>query len=84
MAPLGTWADLLSGLLEHNTGPENTDDETVLYGPGIRIELGPEDPVCQMLLTVTEEEIGWQVIQRLAHEFSWKLLEPTTGREWTP
>lgn len=82
--PLGTRDEVVRELFNLNTGPERTGDD-VLFGPGIRIELTPgQDPVTQMLLTVTEEEIGWQVIQRFAARFGWKLLDPTSGREWMP
>jgi hypothetical protein len=37
-----------------------------------------------MLVTVTEEEIGWQVLTRLINHFQWKLLDPVTGRQLHP
>ena len=85
LAPIGSRAEVLGQLVRCNTGPENDDAGDVLYGPGIRIELTPgQDPLTQMLVTVTEEEIGWQVIQRLISKFQWKLLDPATGRELGP
>jgi hypothetical protein len=43
-----------------------------------------QDPITQMLLTVTEDEIGWKVLPRLVKEFQWKVLDPSTGRELSP
>ena len=73
-------AELMAGL---NTAPAQAGED-VLYGPGIRIELPPGDPVSQMLMTVVEEEIAWQVIMRLAKDMQWKLRDMATGREWSP
>ena len=83
LAPLGSRKEITSQLGPYNTAPE-TDDGDILYGPGIRIELPPSDPVTQMLMTVTEEEIAWLVIMRLAKGMNWKLLDPATGRELSP
>ncbi len=85
MPPIGPRQDILEQLARCNTAPEAAEHADVLYGPGIRIELTPgQDPVSQMLVTITEEEIGWQVLTRLIHHFQWKLLDPNTGRELTP
>ena len=82
---IGPRPDIVEKLALANTSPESAGAEDVLYGPGIRIELTPDqDPVNQMLVTVTEEEIGWQVLTRLINHFQWKLLDPDTGREMSP
>lgn len=84
MPPIGPRSEIIRDLARFNTAPENDDDDT-LYGPGVRLELPPdEDPVRQMLITFTEEEIAWLVLVRLAKEFQWKILDPLTGRELTP
>lgn len=83
LAPLGSRREIVDQLANQNTSPER-DGEDVLFGPGIRIELPPEDPITQMLMTITEEEIGWQVIMRLARLYVWKLFDPVSGRELTP
>ena len=41
-------------------------------------------PVLQMLLTVSDEDIAWSVILRLAREMQWKILDPSNGRELSP
>ena len=76
-------ADIVRALEERNTAGDGGNGD-VLYGPGIRIEFAPGDPVTQMLLTVVEEEIAWLVIMRLARDLNWKLLDPATGRELCP
>ena len=81
MVPIGSRAEILNLLADYNTAPEN-DDESILFGPGISIELPPDqDPVSQMVLSVVEDEIAWLVIIRLAKELKWKILDPMTGRE---
>ncbi len=84
MVPLGSRQSIVDDLSRHNSAPEREGDD-MLYGPGIRIELPPdEDPVRQMLVTMTEEEIAWLVVIRLAKIFEWKILDPLTGRELNP
>ncbi len=81
LAPIGGRAEIINDLSRYNTASDGTGDE-VLYGPGIRIEMPPDqDPVTQMLMTVVEEEIAWLVILRLAKAFSWKIVDMNTGRE---
>jgi hypothetical protein len=83
LAPIGTRQEIVGRLESLNTAPA-TDGEDILYGPGIMIELPPGEPVTQMLMTIVEEEIAWQVIMRLARDLQWKLLDPATGRELKP
>ena len=83
LAPLGSRSEVVEHLSRFNTAPECNGGD-ILYGPGISIELPPGEPVTQLLLTVMEEEIAWQVIMRLAKQFEWKLLDPASGRELTP
>ncbi len=83
LLPLGSRDEIIRQAAIYNTAPE-TDGRDILFGPGIRIELPPGEPVRQMLMTVTEEEIAWQVIMRLAKDLQWKLLDPATGRELSP
>ncbi|MGA1017851.1 MAG: hypothetical protein ACO3YY_07705, partial [Phycisphaerales bacterium] len=57
--------------------------EDVLYGPGIRIDLPPDqDPVRQMLLTVVDDDIAFSVIRRILSRFAWRILAPISGMEW--
>ena len=84
MAPIGSREEIVNLLANFNTAPEN-DDMDVLYGPGILIELPPDqDPVPQMVLSVIEDEIAWLVIMRISKELKWKILDPMSGRELKP
>lgn len=84
LAPIGTRTEVLEGLAHCNTAPDEPNGE-VLYGPGVEIELPPgQDPVPQMSLIISDEDIAWVVIMRLAREFGWKVLDPLTGRELQP
>ncbi|MBC23922.1 MAG: hypothetical protein CMJ32_08425 [Phycisphaerae bacterium] len=78
MAPIAARAQLLDDLARHNTAAESEQQPDLLYGPGIRIELTPgEDPVKQMLLYITDEDIAWDVMIRLARQFKWRIHNPT-------
>lgn len=85
MAPLGTRREIIEQLSQFNTAPQCDGEDESLYGPGVVISLPPEtDPVTQMLIVITEEEISWQVIMRLGKHFEWKLVDMSTGRELNP
>jgi hypothetical protein len=84
MAPIGRRDEIVHTLSRFNTAPERDGDD-VLYGPGIRIEMPPgQETVTQMLMSITEEEIAWLVVMRLARELKWKILDPESGRELSP
>lgn len=84
LAPLGSRRDIEASLATRNTAPEREGGGR-LYGPGIEIDLAPDqDPVLQMLLTVSDEDIAWNVILRLARELQWKIVDPNTGRALSP
>lgn len=84
LAPIASRSEILRQLELRNTGPERKGDD-LLYGPGIEIQLAPgQDPITQMLLTITDEDIAWVVIIRLAKELNWKIFDPYTGRELKP
>ena len=81
LGAIGSRKDIINDLARYNTAPDGSTND-VLYGPGIRIEMPPDqDPVSQMLMTVVEEEIAWLVILRLAKAFAWKIVDMNTGRE---
>ena len=79
-ASLGRRAEIYEKLARLNTMPER-EGEDVVHGPGINIQFPPGDDPEQLLLTIVEEEIAWQVMPRVLKELGWKLLDPTTGRE---
>lgn len=82
--PLGSRAEIVDSLARFNTLAE-VDGGDMLWGPGIRIELSPEeDPIQQMLLHIVEEEIAWLPVVRLAKQFDWAVTDIETGRELQP
>lgn len=82
--PLGSRTEIVDSLARFNTLAE-VDGGDMLWGPGIRIELPPEeDPIQQMLLHIVEEEIAWLPIVRLAKQFDWAVTDIETGRELQP
>ena len=83
LSPIGSREEIVKQLGDLNTSPEKEGGD-MLYGPGIRIELPPGEPVTQMLMTLTEEDIAWHVVMRLVKQMKWKLLDPMSGRELKP
>lgn len=84
MRPLGSRAQIVEGLAHCNTAPERAGED-LLYGPGLEILLPPDqDPVRQMILRISDEDIGYIVMLRMAKEFQWKVLDPESGRELQP
>ena len=67
-----------------NTRAERPGDN-VLWGPGSRLEMTPDqDPVMQMLLTIVENEIAWLTMMRLARLCKWKIVDLESGEEIEP
>ncbi len=82
--PIGSRVDVVNALAMRNTLAD-IEGGDILYGPGVDIQLPPgQDPIQQMLLTITDEDIAWPVILRLAKDLQWKLLDPVSARELTP
>lgn len=81
--PLGSRNEIVDSLARYNTLAE-VEGGDMLWGPGIRIELPPDEPVQQMLLYIVEEEIAWLPIVRLAKQFDWSVTDIETGRELQP
>ncbi|HIB01413.1 MAG TPA: hypothetical protein EYO31_05945 [Phycisphaerales bacterium] len=82
--PLGDRNEILTSLSAFNTMPE-VEGGSILWGPGIRIELPPEEStINQMLLYIVEDEIAWLPIVRLAKHFDWTIMDIETGRELKP
>ena len=80
---LVTRTEIVRALSKFNTMPE-IEGGDILYGPGIKIELPPEEDVQQMLLQIVEEEIAWLPIVRLAKHFDWSVMDIDSGRELQP
>lgn len=77
--PLGARSEILKSLGTMNTLPQ-LPGESVLWGPGVKLEMvAGEDPVKQILLTITEEEIAWLVIARMMQAFGWRVVDLESG-----
>lgn len=80
LAPITGRKELVDLLAPFNVAPERADPaETILYGPGIRIELGDRDPVTQFLLFEVDTDISHRVLVRIARSFDWVLIDQETG-----
>lgn len=77
--------DFIDRLAPHNIAPESPDSPDSLYGPGIRIDLTPdEDPVSQALLEIVDEDIAWVrngPVTRLLRSLPIRIVDPISGRE---
>ena len=57
--------------------------EDTCYGPGLELHLPPgQDPVRQMLMTISDDDIAWIAVINMARKFGWKILDPQSGREF--
>ncbi len=84
MVTMGTARDIEEALRSYNTASDG-DPMTpgVLYGPGFTAELppvGPDDPVAQIGITITENDSAGPVLMRLCRRLNWRLIDPDTGR----
>ncbi len=78
---LGSRKSVQKLLSSMNTHPESESGD-ILYGPGIEFELAPnQDLVVQMILKVTDEDIGWLVIERIGRALKWKFVDINSGDE---
>ena len=81
MVAIGSRAEVLKQLSSLNTHPD-TPEGNVLYGPGIELHLGlGQDPILQMMLDVTDEDIAWLVIERMGRILQWKFVDLASGNE---
>ncbi|MBN8645799.1 MAG: hypothetical protein J0L61_11245, partial [Planctomycetes bacterium] len=84
MVTMGTYQDVADALSLFNTAPDG-DPLTpgVLYGPGFTAELppvGPDDPIAQVNVTITENDSAGPVLMRVCRRLNWRLVDPDTGR----
>ena len=82
MPPLGSRKEVLESLSACNTWPERPGEDTC-YGPGLELHLPPgQEPVRQMLMTISDDDIAWIAVINMARKFGWKILDPQSGREF--
>ncbi len=81
LSAIGSRKEVEERLARLNTSADGSGDET-LYGPGVEFQLAPDqDPVVQMLMMVSDEDIAWQVIERMGRTLQWKFVDINTGSE---
>ena len=82
-APIASRAELLESLERFNISPEtNSPEETILYGPGIQLDIFTEDPIRQMLLTEVDMDISGRVLVKLGQNFDWVFTDSETDRRF--
>ena len=86
IVPLGSRKDVINALAVYNTAPDGSKRNTgmeVLWGPGMVLEFpAAADEVGQVMITVSDEEIAWPVLQRLSKNLGWMLVDLETGRSF--
>lgn len=85
--PLGTHKEVKVALERFNTGPDGgpprSSTSEVLYGPGMVVELPTTtEMVQQAMVTMTDDDIAWPVLERLCRMLKWKLVDLETGRSF--
>ncbi len=79
---IGSRQDVVRWLAPYNVAPETDDpSETILYGPGIRIEFNDADPVVRFMLSEVDTDISSRVLVRIARDFDWVLTDIATGTQ---
>jgi len=82
LVPLASRAEIAKFFQTMNTRADR-DGADVLHGPGIRVEMPPmQDPVMQLTLTVTEDELFHILFFGTANEPRGRLLRATIERGW--
>lgn len=81
--PLGTRREIVDQLAGCNTAPE-TDTSDCLHGPGMIVQLPPQqNEITQLLVSVFTEEYAWPVLIRICETTQWQLLDLETGRAFS-
>lgn len=88
MPPLGSQREVLDTLARFNTAPDGAppprsgdSGTTRLFGPGMVVEFASADrEVRQLLVTATDDDFAFPVLQRLCREQKWTLMDPDSGQ----
>jgi len=84
MVALGPYSEVVRLLAPFNAGPDGSAEGAgVLWGPGVTVQMpmvGPDDPVMQLMVSLTDENIAWPVLERICATLGWKMMDPKTGR----
>jgi hypothetical protein len=82
LAPLASRAEIAQFFRAFNTAADRAGAD-VLHGPGIRVEMPPmQDPVLQLTITVTEDELFHILFFGTQNEPRGRLLRATLERGW--
>lgn len=88
MAPLGSHTAVKDALSRYNTAPDGTPRSKtagteVLHGPGMIVEIPTTtDLVQQAMVTMTDDDIAWPVLERACRTLKWKLVDLDSGRSF--
>jgi hypothetical protein len=86
VVPLGTRKEVVAALAIYNTAPDGSKRNTgmeVLWGPGMVLEFpASADQIGQVMISVSDEEIAWPVLQRMTKALGWMLVDLETGRSF--
>ena len=82
LAPLASRSEIVRFFRAFNTAMDH-EGADVLHGPGIRVEMPPmQDPVMQLTVTVTEDELFHILFFGTQNEPRGRLLRGTMERGW--
>jgi hypothetical protein len=85
---LGTHTAVKDALARYNTATDGTvrsktAGTEVLHGPGMIVEIPTTtDQVQQAMVTMTDDEVAWPVLERACRALKWKLVDLETGRSF--
>ena len=84
IADLGTRDEVYERLTHFNTYPDTPDGE-FLYGPGLTIQapVTGSDTVSQLLVVLISEDFAWPVLENIARQTGWRMMDPDSGRTLT-
>lgn len=82
LVPLASRDEVVRFFRSFNTAPDRTGAD-ILHGPGIRVEMPPmQDPVMQLTVSVTEDELFHILFFGTANEPRGRLLRATLEQGW--
>ena len=87
-SPLGSHREVKAALENFNTGPDGSARSAsagteVLHGPGMIVELATTtESVMQAMVTMTDDEIAWPVLERVCRTLKWKMVDLESGRSF--
>lgn len=86
VVPLGDRQQVVATLAKYNTAPDGSKRSTgmeVLWGPGMVMEFpAAADEVNQAMVSVSDDDIAWPVLQRLCKATGWMLVDLESGRSF--